>query len=113
MRSMLILILLFSHQIQAETVRELTLKVIALEEKLQLNDRYQQDYYQGLPASSARVIRCDDLLGKFLAPRFFHIGDEHTQSYPVDLLEKWCASIYAMAPNRHWSLSSYFKGSNF
>lgn len=73
---------------RAESLRELTDKVIALEESTGMHDAYLAGYYAGLPVADAMATGCDSVDQALLSPRFVFLGDQHDIPFPVDHLTR-------------------------
>ena len=80
--------LLLAPSARSETLRELTEKVIALEDSTGFHDRYLAAYYAGLPVAGAQDAACDSVNQALLSPRFVFLGDQHDIPFPVDHLSR-------------------------
>ncbi len=72
----------------AESLPELTRRVIELEEKAGYYDRHLRAYYDGLATGTTLAEGCDSVFEALLAPRFLFLGDQHDIPDPVDYLEQ-------------------------
>ena len=69
-----------------ETLRELTEKVIEIEDRI-MNEPYLKQYYDDLPATAARAGDCSSLKDEALRSRLVFVGDEHGDLGPIQLIE--------------------------
>jgi uncharacterized iron-regulated protein len=72
---------------EPETLRELTEKVVQLEDKAGA-DSYLKEYYDDLPSQNAKLsMECPRLAEEALKPRLVFVGDKHGDLEPIELVQ--------------------------